>query len=220
MEKFDFDTIVDFDQHIEQSIPGYSLMWDLISRISSYFITKNTNVYDLGCSTGAGLNRIYRSNSVQDVKFIGYDISDNMIQCAENTRSFFILKEDITDENLVFPKASVILMVFTLQFIPETKKANILKRAYDSLLPGGCLLICEKTLIRSGKVQDVFTFSHYDMKKESFSSDEILSKQYDLRSIMKNSTSASICTMLNNAGFEVMKTFFQSLQFKGWLCIK
>ena len=41
-----------FDNHIEKSIRGYShLMEDVIS-LSRYFIENNTNVIDIGCSTG------------------------------------------------------------------------------------------------------------------------------------------------------------------------
>ena len=41
-----------FDKHIEQSIRGYSdLIQDVIS-LSRHFIEDNTNVVDIGCSTG------------------------------------------------------------------------------------------------------------------------------------------------------------------------
>ena len=41
-----------FDKHIELSIRGYSnLMEDVVS-LSRYFVEDNTNIVDIGCSTG------------------------------------------------------------------------------------------------------------------------------------------------------------------------
>lgn len=220
MTKFNFDTVKDFDSHIEMSIPNYKHIWELIHPISSYFITQNSNVYDLGCSTGLGLKLLSFNTDVENVKFIGYDISDNMLKEVHNTKRLTILKVDITNDNVTFPNASLILMIFTLQFLPSDKKKAVLKRIYDSLLPGGSFIICEKTIVENGKIQDIFTFCYYDLKSANFSKDETLSKQYDLRFMMKNNTDPEIEKMLREAGFATVNPFFQSLQFKGWLCIK
>ena len=41
-----------FDEHINSSIRGYSgLLQDVVS-LSRYFVENNTNVVDIGCSTG------------------------------------------------------------------------------------------------------------------------------------------------------------------------
>ncbi|HEY5590673.1 MAG TPA: methyltransferase [Paludibacter sp.] len=218
--EFSFDTIKDFDSHIELSIPNYKHIWELIKSLSSYFIVKNSNVYDLGCSTGIGLKLLSFKNKAENIRFIGYDISENLLKDSHNTKHFSVFNSDITDENTTFPNASLILMVFTLQFLPITKKQGVLKRIYDSLLPGGGFIICEKTINESGKLQDIFTFSYYDFKEQNFTKDQILSKQYDLRFIMKNNTDEEITNMIKSVGFKYIEPFFQSLQFKGYLCIK
>lgn len=220
LSEFSFDTIKDFDSHIELSIPNYRHIWELIKSISSYFIVKNSNVYDLGCSTGIGLKLLSFQNKTENVRFIGYDVSENLLKDCHNTKLFSVFNSDITDENITFPNASLILMVFTLQFLPTTKKQSVLKRIYDSLLPGGCLIVCEKIINESGRLQDIFTFSYYDFKEKSFSKDEILSKQYDLRYIMKNQTDTELKADIEKSGFRYIEPFFQSLQFKGYLCIK
>lgn len=46
--KFDFNTIENFDDHIEKSIPNYNILIDFIKSISQYFYVENTNIYDLG----------------------------------------------------------------------------------------------------------------------------------------------------------------------------
>lgn len=217
---FSFDTIENFDSHIELSIPNYKHIWELINSLSSYFIVKNTNVYDLGCSTGIGLKHLLFRNKVENVKFIGYDNSENMIKQSHNTKDYHIVQADITDENLTFPNASLILLIFTLQFLPTSKKIALLKRVYDSLLIGGAMILTEKIFSETGKIQDIFTFSYYDFKEQNFSKEEILNKQYDLRYIMKNNTDTEIKKILSKIGFSYIEPFFQSLQFKGYLCIK
>lgn len=218
--EFSFDKIKDFDNHIELSIPNYKHIWELINSISTYFIVKNTNVYDLGCSTGIGIKLLCLKNKAENVKYIGYDISANLLKEARNTHDLLIQNEDITNDNITFPNASLILMIFTLQFLPKYKKLGLLKKIYESIIPGGALIITEKNIIGNGKFQDIFTFSYYDFKQNNFKSDEILRKQYDLRYLMKNNTSKEIEIYLNRSGFSQIEPFFQSLQFKGWLCIK
>lgn len=218
--KFSFDTIKDFDSHIEVSIPNYAHIWELINSLSSYFIVKNSSVYDLGCSTGLGLKMLYLSNKIENVKFIGFDISRHLLEKAATTQDYYITYEDITNKNIRFPNASLILMIFTLQFISTSDKESVLNRIYDSLINGGAFIITEKILIETGKLQEIFTFSYYDFKEKNFTKEQILNKQYDLRYIMKNNTSNELENLLNKCGFRYIEPFFQSLQFKGWLCIK
>ena len=41
-----------FDKHIDNSIRGYSDLWHDVVQIGKYFIEDETNVVDIGCSTG------------------------------------------------------------------------------------------------------------------------------------------------------------------------
>src|SRR6267142_4971573 len=64
-----------FDRHIKDSIPGYANLVKRILRDARRFIQPNTNVYDLGCSSGRTLAKISRENrsSRNGVKYIGID---------------------------------------------------------------------------------------------------------------------------------------------------
>lgn len=52
MSEFSFETIANFDDHIDSSIEGYSQMDGLVQSMSDYFVKDGQAVYDLGCSTG------------------------------------------------------------------------------------------------------------------------------------------------------------------------
>ena len=67
-----------FDKHIEQSIRGYSdLIQDVIS-LSRHFIEDNTNVVDIGCSTGKMTKALidYNLDQCNNTKYIGLEIAE------------------------------------------------------------------------------------------------------------------------------------------------
>ena len=51
-----------FDEHIEKSIRGYSHLLEDVVALSRYFVEDDTNVYDLGCSTGKMTQRLIAAN--------------------------------------------------------------------------------------------------------------------------------------------------------------
>ena len=91
---------------------------------------------------------------------------------------------------------------------------------YSSLDNNGVFIFCEKETCLDGQFQEVFIFSNYQYKQMRFTPDEILKKEKDLRDIMNCVTSSVNVKLLNSAGFSIVEPFFQSLNFKGYLCKK
>ena len=218
MKKFSFDTIEDFDRHIGISVPNYEHIVELISYISSFFIKKNTNVYDMGCSTGLTLKKLQDMNTAENASFIGYEMSENMR--PKELDGIAWIKKDLTDKYIDFTKASLVLSVFTLQFMDIQDRVKILQKVYESLNEEGALIVCEKTYAEDSFINDVFTFSYYDYKQKDFSVEEIMKKQMDLRYIMKPLTVEENLAMFKKVGFRKIECFFTSLMFKGWVLIK
>lgn len=217
MKKFDFNTIENFDDHIDKSVSNYREITDLIKLLSTYFIKDGNFVYDLGCSTGKLIKELSLDNPKAD--FIGYDISTNMIEEGEEGNVSFV-NVDITDKGLKFYNTNLILSIFTLQFLDIEDRYNLVKRVYNNLNRGGAFIVTEKVFLDSGFLQDVFIFTHYDQKLKSFKPKEILSKQRDLRRIMRPLTDSENIEIFKEAGFTKIETFYQSLNFKGWVLVK
>jgi tRNA (cmo5U34)-methyltransferase len=175
-------------------------------------------VYDLGCSTGFLLKKIKHKHQDKNIHYFGYDISDNLLSNSED--KLFFIKQDITEDNLLFKNTDLILSIFTLQFLSVTNRTKILKKVYDSLNKGGCFILTEKIYMSDGFIQDIYNFTHYDIKRKEFKSEDILNKQVTLREIMKPLTDNENKCVLKKAGFKYVESFFQSLNFKGWICIK
>ena len=208
MQKFDFNTIQDFDEHILKSIPNYDVLISSIKSVSEYFFVEESNIYDLGCSTGKLLKSINGNYNK-----IGYDIATLLPQeegfCAVDLNEPFQIED-----------ACMVYSIFTMQFLNPSKREQYLKRIYDGLIKGGALIICEKVYQEHGKIQEIISFSHYDYKLKHFSSDEIISKERDLRFIMKPCLNDDLTQMLKDAGFTMVCDFWQMFNFKGIIAIK
>ncbi len=206
--KFDFNTIENFDDHINKSIPNYDILWNSIRSMSEYFFVDHTNVYDLGCSTG----KLLKSLDIKCFKY-GYDVA-NLLPQEEGFSN--------VDLNEQFPlmNACVVYSIFTMQFLKPSSRHNYLKTIYNGLNKGGALFICEKVYQQDGKLQDIFNFSHYDYKLNHFPSEEIINKQRVLRHIMKPCSEDELRDLLYNVGFNETTTFWQIFNFKGIIAIK
>ena len=66
-----------FDEHIDWSIRGYSnLLGDVIS-FSRYFVEDNTNVVDIGCSTGKTTEKmlLHNKDHCKNATYVGIEIA-------------------------------------------------------------------------------------------------------------------------------------------------
>lgn len=209
---FSFDTIRDFDEHIAQSIPNYHLLSDSIRDISTYFFREDTTIVDLGCSTGKLLESI---PSKQDK--LGIDLSSNLIPDSHD--NILYIPKDIRAFE-TYGSSSLIMSIFTLQFIPHEDRPSILKTVYDSLVQGGGFIWAEKVIEESGELERIMNGSHYDFKRKSFTASEVLDKERDIRSMMNPNSSFRNQTLAEEAGFSLGTMFWKHFNFEAWLYIK
>lgn len=218
IENFSFDTIKDFDKHIELSIPCYADIHIIIDSLLQYFIKDYINIYDIGCSTGALLKRIDSKYRNQNISLIGYDICKKLL--SENDRRCIFINDDVLKEYINFKDADIIFSVFTMCFINLKYRQRLFNKIYSNLNKGGVFIFTDKVYSSNAKIQDIFTFLYYDFKKGNFSFNDILQKEYSLRKIQQPLTDADNVEMLRNAGFKQIDSFWQYFNFKGYLCLK
>ena len=119
-----------------------------------------------------------------------------------------------------FGKSSLILSIFTLQFLPYEDRASILENIYESLVEGGAFIWAEKVHEEEGELERVINGAHYDFKRKAFTAEQILDKERDLRPIMKVNSSMRNQVLAQNAGFTVGTMFWKFFNFEAWLYIK
>ena len=56
--RFDESIVKDFDEHVRKSVPFYDVFHETILELSKYFIRPNTDIIDIGTSTGYFINSI------------------------------------------------------------------------------------------------------------------------------------------------------------------
>ena len=206
---FNFNNIDNFDEHINKSIPTYSNLITSIRSIISYFYVENSSIYDLGCSTG----KFLESLDFKGAKKIGIDNSTLL------PKKLGFINKDL-NKSLSIKNASIVLSIFTMQFLDPKQRQRFLNDIYNGLDSGGVLILTEKIYQEHGKIQEILSFSHYEHKVKHFTADEIIKKEIDLRLIMKPNKESEILSKLKKAGFDYVSTFWQMYNFKGFIAIK
>ncbi|MGL5433491.1 MAG: carboxy-S-adenosyl-L-methionine synthase CmoA, partial [Plesiomonas shigelloides] len=148
---FSFDERVAevFPDMIQRSVPGYSNISATIGMLAKRFIQPKTQAFDLGCSLGAATLSMRRNIDVEGVRLIAVDNSAAMIErCRRHIDAFRsdtpvdIIEGDIRQVKI--ENASMVVLNFTLQFLPPDDRQALLNRIYAGLRPGGALVLSEK----------------------------------------------------------------------------
>jgi tRNA (cmo5U34)-methyltransferase len=70
-----------FDNHIEQSIRGYSNLLEDVVSLSRYFVEDDTNIIDIGCSTGKLTKAMmeYNSDHSPTAQYFGVEVAEGFV---------------------------------------------------------------------------------------------------------------------------------------------
>ncbi|MFT4799546.1 MAG: tRNA (cmo5U34)-methyltransferase [Candidatus Azotimanducaceae bacterium] len=227
IDGFRFDAVVAdvFENMITRSVPGYGLMLDLIGVLTDRFAQPNTQCYDLGCSLGAATLKL-RQHLPASCHLIGVDTSAAMVErCRANVArdrsqaSIEILQQSVQDTRI--ENASIVVMNFTLQFIPEAERVQTLKSIADGLVPGGILILAEKLHFEDADEQAQMVDLHHKFKgAQGYSDLEIAQKRASLENVLIPNTEAEHIERLLAAGFESARLYVRCFNFVSLLAIK
>ena len=164
---FTFDESVAevFPDMIQRSIPGYSNIITAIGMLAERFVTADSQVYDLGCSRGAAALSMRRNIKQPNVKIIGVDNSLPMVErCRQHVAAYHsdvpveILCDDI--RQIEIKNASMVVLNFTLQFLPPEDRVALLTKIYQGLNSNGVLVLSEKFRFEDEKVNELLIDLH------------------------------------------------------------
>lgn len=208
-----------FDEHVRNSVPLYDLFQKEIASMSVYFSQKNSNIIDIGTSTGSLISLLMNYNSHRNVNFIGIDVEPDMIEECK-TRHPEINFQVLDAVECDYTNASVVTSMLTLQFMEHSKRKEVLKRIYNQMNLNGALFIVEKVRSVDVEIHDIYSDLYYDFKREKFNCTEILDKNQSLRGVMKPITTNENIEMLKSVGFKKVDIFMKINNFAGILAIK
>lgn len=224
---FEFDDAVAdvFPDMIRRSVPGYSSMLSMIARCGHQFAKPGTNIYDLGCSLGAG-TVLLAENSPPDTQIHAIDNSQAMIQRLQvaidgipQCQNVVPVVGDIRQVDV--QTASLTVMNLTLQFLPVEERDSMIRRIADGTIEGGALLLSEKICFHDTSQQQLMTELHLDFKRaHGYSELEIAQKRTSIENRLVPETLEAHIQRLRAAGFRTVSPWFQCFTFASVLAVK
>jgi tRNA (cmo5U34)-methyltransferase len=215
-----------FPDMIRRSVPGYGTLITMIGLLAEQYAQPNSNIYDLGCSLGAASLSMRRRITFHDCRIIAVDNSEAMTERCRNNIAEDISPIDVdvvcTDIRAInFERASVVVLNFTLQFLPPEERQALLNKIYTGLLPGGVLLLSEKVVFNDPDKSALQNKLHLAFKKANgYSELEISQKRTALENILIPETLSQHHGRLKDSGFQQSHTWFQCFNFASILALK
>ena len=234
---FEFDdSVADvFPDMIRRSVPGYSSMLSMIAQCARMYAKPETNVYDLGCSLGAG-TLLIRDNAIAGCQIHAVDNSEAMIArltsilseqridraaplAADQGPSVKLHLADIREVPIT--DASFVVLNLTLQFLTPADRQPFLQKVADGMLQGSALLLSEKICFEDEAQQELMTHLHHDFKRaHGYSELEIAQKRTAIENRLIPETLDAHVERLKAVGFRTVAPWFQCFTFASILAVK
>jgi tRNA (cmo5U34)-methyltransferase len=218
---FDEQVAAVFPDMIQRSVPGYTAILHMLSLITATYAQPNTQLYDLGCSLGAASLAMAQGLNQPGCRIIAVDQAPAMIARAKTalatqTVPIELIEGDISAQSI--QQASIVVLNFTLQFIPIAERLSLLQKIYQGLQPGGILILSEKIAGDNPAENAELTALHHAYKRaNAYSELEISQKRTALEQVMIPETCQAHETRLAAAGYRRSIRWYQQINFVSWI---
>ena len=217
-----------FPDMLRRSIPGYAETIGAIGALAARAVRPGTSAFDLGCSLGAAALAMQRSIDAPGCRIVAIDNAPAMIEmcrvlvAAEATPGgpgIEVLEADV--RNLAIGNASMVVMNYTLQFLPLAERAAMLQRIAEGMLPGGVFVLSEKVIDPDPAIEARLVELHHDFKRRNAYSDlEISRKRAALENVLIPETVQTHRERLGAAGFRHSAVWLRYFNFVSLLALK
>lgn len=215
-----------FPDMLRRSIPGYAATIQAIGSLAQRFVQPASRCYDLGCSLGAATLAMRHGISATGCRIIAVDNATAMVnRCRdivakdEGSVPVEVVYGDAEDMRL--QNASMIVMNYTLQFLPAEKRQAMIDRIAAGMLSGGVFVLSEKVVHEDPVVEATLAQLHYEFKRRhNYSELEISRKRAALENVLVPETVKQHSDRLRSAGFTHVSIWLQYFNFVSMLAIK
>jgi tRNA (cmo5U34)-methyltransferase len=226
VSSFSFDDNVAnvFPDMISRSVPGYQTMITAIGLLAGRFATENSVCYDLGCSLGAASFSMRQNIVAEHCRIVAVDNSPAMLSRFESilTQTKTPIELHCADiREIEIKNASMVVLNFTLQFLPVEDREKLLTKIYAGLLPNGALIISEKLAFDDLRQHELQIDLHHEFKKaQGYSDLEISQKRTALENVLIPETFTTHQNRLKSVGFKSAELWFQYFNFASFIALK
>jgi tRNA (cmo5U34)-methyltransferase len=222
--KFDDKVVKVFDDMVTRSVPYYAEIQRMTVELAADFAKPNTNIYDIGCSTGTTM-ALFDEVVDKSVNFVGLDNSKEMLEKAKKKLSH--CKRDVSlkfvdlNKSIKISNASVATLILTLQFVRPLYRDNVVQAIYDGLNKGGAFILVEKVTSEDTMFNRLFIKHYYEYKQRNgYSEMEIKQKREALENVLIPYRMEENFDMLKKVGFKKIEVFFRWYNFCAIIAVK
>ena len=225
---FEFnDAVADvFPDMLRRSIPGYEASLRAIRALARRYVQPDSHCYDLGCSLGAATLAIRHGIAADGCRIIAIDSAVPMVErCQEIVAKdelqipVDVVAGDIRETEIF--NASMIVMNYTLQFLPIGERATLLKKISDGMLPGGVFVLSEKVVDDDPGIEALLVDLHHDFKRRhSYSDLEISRKRAAIENVLVPESIAIHKKRMQDAGFQHVGVWLRYFNFVSLVAIR
>jgi len=217
--RFDRRVAAVFEDMIERSVPGYELTLQLLGSIAARTVHSGGRCYDLGCALGASSLAILRGLGDTPCEIIAVDNAAEMINLAHQR----MLAAGVASRvqlrccdvrEISIDSAALVVLNFTLQFLPIPERTKLIERIAGGLVPGGVLVLSEKLHFEDPEENSLLVELHHEFKRQQGYSDlEIARKRSALENVLVSETLETHRERLLAAGFREVSVWLQCFNF-------
>lgn len=214
---FDDAVAAVFPDMIRRSVPGYPAIINMIQLLAARYAQPGTALIDLGCSTGASTVALALGCDDASCRILGIDNAAPMLARAQAELGARFPRiewrcADIRD--VAVADASVVVLNFTLQFLPPDDRLPLLERIHRGLVPSGVLVLSEKIAGGDPAADALLIEMHHAFKRANgYSELEISRKRNALEKVLIPETLDTHHRRLQQAGFARADLWFQCFNF-------
>jgi tRNA (cmo5U34)-methyltransferase len=225
---FEFnDAVADvFPDMLRRSIPGYDASLEAIGTLSRRYVKPQTRCYDLGCSLGAATLAMRRNISAGNCEIVAIDLAPAMVErCREaidaDTSNVPVSVEAADVRSVDISNASMVVLNYTLQFLPVDDRVELIRKIYAGLNEGGVLVLSEKVADDDPTVESLLVDLHHEFKRANDYTDlEIARKRTALDNVLIPETTTVHLDRLAAAGFQHRSVWLKYFNFVSILAVR
>lgn len=219
-----------FPDMLRRSIPGYAASLEAIGSLAARYVRAGTSCYDLGCSLGAASLAMRQGIRAAGCRIIAVDNAPAMIErcrsiVADECRrepdgtAVDLVEGDILDTEI--SNASMVVLNYTLQFLPLADRDTMIRRIFDGLNDGGVLVLSEKVVDPDPAMEDLLVDLHHEHKRRNdYSALEISRKRAALENVLIPETVDQHRERLLRTGFSSAAVWLRYFNFVSIIAIR
>lgn len=223
--RFNRDVAEVFHDHVNMSIPGYSLVHRYISEICSSQVIngKTLRVLDLGCSIGELEKRIIEDNNI-DISIDAVDNSVDMLKSPDlfvDDRVYYTCQDIVDYVESCSKKYDIVTVLYVLQFLSENRRERLIQKLERVISDDTTLIFADKFVTTNAFVDNLNEGLLRDFKRQSgFTREEIRGKRESLAGVQLRIQDGVQDRIAQQLKFGTVELLDSSLNFKCYMMKK